>query len=222
MTGVCLVVVTDGRGEYLRQAMAAAEVNLKGAASTLAGVIVDDSGDPTYSDWLEHEFPSFHQFHHERRRGLGAAVATAWARARESGLPYVFHLEDDFVLTEPLDLVTMTEVLDADPQLAQLVLKRQPWSIEEHAAGGQIEVAPGEFDDDEIAGWPIVRHRRLFSFNPSLIPVAALDLVPHGGLEADVTDVLLAAGCSFAYWGRRGDPPRCRHIGHERSPGWRL
>jgi hypothetical protein len=119
-----------------------------------------------------------------------------------------------------VDLQGMAQVLEQNPHLAQIVLKRQPWSEEEIAAGGQIEAAPEDYTDRE----GFVEHRRLFSFNPSLVARETLRLAlaePGDGLERGVTDTLLRHGYSFAYWGARDDPPRCEHIGARRSEGYR-
>lgn len=151
---------------------------------------------------------------------MAAAVRTAWTVALNAGAEFIWHQEDDFVLTEPLPVKAMERTLNDFPLLAQLVLKRQPWSEEEKAAGGQIELAPEEYTDRE----GFVEHRRLFSFNPSLIRAEAARVAlenPGDGLERGVTDALLAARFCFGYWGVREDPPRCEHIGERRSEGYR-
>lgn len=152
--------------------------------------------------------------HH--RLGLAGVVQTAWTWALGTGCDYLFHIEEDFRFTNPLNLLEMAKILDAVPHLAQLVLKRQPWSDEEKRAGGQIEVAPSEFVDCD--GY--VEHTRLFSLNPTLIRREVLEL--GGGLEADITQRCLDAGYSFAYFGKRDDPPRCEHVGQIRGSGWHL
>jgi glycosyltransferase involved in cell wall biosynthesis len=153
---------------------------------------------------------------HDHRLGLAGAVQAGWTWALLTGCDYLFAVEEDFRFTNPLNLVEMVKILGAVPYLAQLVLKRQPWSAEEIAAGGQIEVAPDDYTDCD--GY--VEHTRLFSLNPSLIRREVLEL--GGGLEVDITQRCLDAGYSFAYFGGRHDPPRCEHVGSVRGSGWRL
>ena len=210
------VLITDGRGAYLERTLDSCCEYFP----NFDPIIVDDSGHPDYATWLELQSPGYHFLHHEERQDMAQAVRMAWTVALAAGAGFIWHQEDDFVLTEPVDIEGMAETLRRNPLLAQLVLKRQPWSEEEIAAGGQIEVAPGDYTDRE----GFVEHRRLFSFNPSLIRREAIEAAladPGDGLERGVTDAMLAAGYSFAYWGAREDPPRCTHIGERRSSGYR-
>jgi hypothetical protein len=214
-----LTVTTDGRGDYLLQAIDSLRVSLDPWPEWR--VVVDDSGDSAYGIMLHRRYePDFTICPHSSRRGLAAAVRLAWTLALATPARYVFHAEDDFIYREPVDLAGMARLLDENPHLAQVVLKRQPWGEQEIAAGGQIEVAPDEYVDRE----GFVEHRRLFSFNPSLIRREAIELAlaePGDGLERGITDTLLAHGYSFAYYGARNDGPRCEHIGVRRSEGHR-
>lgn len=229
-----LVVITDGRGDYLEQTLESAEERLIGEFSP--AIIIDDSGDPEYASWLEGHYPGFWQFHHDRRSGFGAVVRTAWQRALEHpDVTHIFHLEEDFTFNEPIDVVAMAEVLDVSQSLAQIVLKRQPWSSDEITHGGQIEYceARGDIfeehtcsevtDEGEHLIGTVSQHRINFSTNPSLMTRLAAELCLDTGescTEGLVTKVCLDAGLSFAYWGAKSDPPKCHHIGDHRSEGW--
>jgi len=213
-----LTVTTDGRGDYLLQAIDSLRVSLDPWPEWRC--MVDDSGDPAYAAMLRRCHRDFLIRAHTGRHGLAAAVRSAWLLAFAGRSRYIFHAEDDFIYREPVDLAGMARLLDENPHLAQVVLKRQPWGEDEIAAGGQIEVAPSEYTDRE----GFVEHRRLFSLNPSLIRREAIELAlaePGDGLERGITDTLLEHGYSFAYWGARKDAPRCEHIGVRRSEGYR-
>jgi hypothetical protein len=209
---IALVVVGDGRYAYQEQALASLREHVP-CGTFCYWRVVDDSGGPSpmvfTGDWGV--------IRHPQRRGLAAAVQSAWV-----GLPghidWVFHWEEDFVLTGPLELDRMVKTLEANPRLAQLVLKRQPGCPSEAAAGGIIEQHPDQYTDRD--GW--VEHQRIFSLNPCLIPRRVVDLGWPTSNEAGFTDQLIAAGWSFGFWGARNDPPRCWHIGVERSSGWML
>lgn len=211
MTNIALVVISDGRDAYTEECLRSVG-QLKGLFSHWR--VVDDSGFRSGLAWSA----PWDVVRHEERRGLAAAVNSAWA-----GLPpevdYVFHLESDFVVVEPVDLDAMADVLAANPRLAQLVLKRQAWSPEEVQAGGIIECHPHEYWD---RGGLWVEHTRCFSLNPCLIPRAIVDLGWPAGNEAEQTALLVGEGFRFGFWGGRHDPPKVLHIGAERAAGWTL
>lgn len=210
---VALVVITDGRYDYLDEMFRSLDRYVTFPFSHMR--IVDDSGIPP---GLARPHPErFEVIRHSTRAGLAAAVQTAWARL-PADVDHVFHVEEDFVFTEPVDIDGMASVLKEEPRLAQLVLKRQPWSPEEVEAGGIIECAPNFYAQRD--GW--VEHQRIFSLNPCLIPRDVVDAGWPAGNEAEKTAQLVAVGRTFGFWGDRVDPPRCVHIGSRRSQGWAL
>lgn len=161
----------------------------------------------------------------EHRLGLTGAVNKAWAWALDRGCDYLFHVEEDFVFNEPVDLSGMQYILDRCPWLAQVVLKRQPCNPEEAAAGGIIECHPDEYTDKAAFGRNLswVEHSRIFSLNPCLIPAHVLRMGwPKGGGESEFTQTCVEQGLRFAFYGQRTDPPRVTHIGTERASGWHL
>lgn len=225
---ISVLFLTDGRvPRTIDDAIESARNNLQGA---LGAIIIDDSANPDYAAYLDEAYSSFRILHHSERLGLGGAVRSAWMAAMATPCKYVVHWEDDFVAHESIDLNAMGRLLDAQPHLAQLVLKRWPWSDAEKAVGGQIEVAPDEYDDcfSDDGDW--VEHRtdgqslHVFSFNPCLISRKAIEVAlatAENFLEQGVTDALLRAGYRFGYWGRRQDPPTVEHISISRSAGYR-
>lgn len=233
---VALVVITDGRGEYLERTLASAEEMLQSEFSP--AVIVDDSGDEEYAAFLEGRFPGFWHLHHEQRQGFSAAIRSAWTKALEdTSVTHVFHLEEDFTFNEPVDIESMTRLLELEPHLAQISLKRQSVNGREHAAGGFIQTEPENYsdcaarvaevlDDEDPHEFTEVRwveHGVTFTTNPSLIPRASIELALEGQTtENGISDSLRAAGLTFAIWGTKDDTPRVHHIGDKRSDGWLL
>lgn len=147
------------------------------------------------------------------KRGLAQAVSAVWRTAAD--VDFVFHLEEDFHLLEPVDLDGMADVIERD-NLAQMCLYRQPWTPQEAAAGGYMRLHAGYEQRAEY-----VFNRRCFSLNPCLIPAHVIrEGWPHGN-EAEQTARWEDAG--FGVWGQLDDPPRCLHVGAEGgmgSPGW--
>lgn len=158
----------------------------------------------------------------DHRLGMAGAVQAAWDWAIQTGVDYLLHVEEDFRFTQPFDPDDAIRILNTDPRLAQVVLKRQPWSPEEHAAGGIIESHPEDYTDHQAGGLRWVSHQRIFSLNPCVIPRHILELGWPDGNEAAMTTNLVTLGYRFAFFGDRDDPPRVEHVGHERGTGWRL
>lgn len=213
-----LLVITDGRGEYLARTVDSARRCLRGSFTDF--VLVDDSCDARYREWLEVEFPDFHQYHHEAKLGLSGSVRTGWWASPDGP---VFHLEDDFTFTRSVDVDELVGLLADDPTLAQVCLQRQPINPQELAAGGIIRANPGSYTPDTDRRLEL--HRELFSLNPGVYPQWVRDLGwPDGGGEREFTDRLQARrpDAWLSYSGGRDDAPLVWHIGNMRSRSWTL
>lgn len=216
---VDLLTITDGRGQLLERSIAAAREQLRGAWFTCW--LYDDSGDPAYRAWLVDRFPEFEVFWHPAgRQGFGGAIRYAWQHLRDhaSGAA-IFHLEDDFVLTRRVDVDDMAEVLRADPCLAQLALRRQPWNDAERAAGGIVEQHQADFVEVRNVRGSWLQHRRFFTTNPSLYPrrlILEHDWPDGPESEGRFGLELWRAGWFAGYWGARDSGEWCEHIGAER------
>jgi hypothetical protein len=159
--------------------------------------------------------------------GMAGAVRAGFQWALDQECDYALWIEEDFVFLDRVPLPEMVAILDRAPQLAQVVLKRGPWSPAERAAGGIIEMAPDRYIDRSFGpGCEHVEHGWVgdcgFSLNPCVIPRRVLELGWPDGNEAEMSQQLVDAGLSFAFYGRRQDPPRCEHVGAVRGDGWRL
>ncbi len=217
---IALGIIHDGRLDYLHRTVESAIEKMDGLFTHR--FIVDDTGTDESGAYLKEHFPYWMICHHDTRRGLAGAVWTCWQTATDLGADHLFHLEDDFTMNVDIDVQGMCDLLDTFDHLSQLVLKRQPWSPEEIQAGGQIETAPELYTEETDGSSFWVEHRRLFSFNPCLIPRSTFAREWGPILEADVTAVLnLSPLNQFAYWGKRDAPPLCTHIGAVRSAGYR-
>lgn len=164
------------------------------------------------------------------RLGMAGAVQSAWEIALAADIDYLFHIEEDFLFTRPVDLQDLADILDEQTDLAQMCMVRQAWTPEEIAAGGLIPAHLGKayqlrYSATTRAMW--TEHDRLFSMNPCLIPRRVLELGwPAGplgvGNEAGFTARCLAAGYRFAYYGSPVDLPLVEHIGAARGVNYKL
>ena len=217
------VVIDDGRYAFLREAMASLVDHVAPLDEIM---LVNDSGQESYAQLIETAFINDVDgfIHHEDRRGLAGAVKSAWEIALALDADYVFHAEGDFTYNEDVPLPEMAQVLEGEPGLAQICLKRQSGNSHEESVGGMVEVAPDEYEERDNGKFVWTEHTRIFSFNPCLIPRAVVQCALtqcSNFLESDVTEVLVKNGYSFALWGGKFDPPKVTHIGTSRSAGYR-
>lgn len=163
-----LAVLTDGRRDCIERTIPSLEEMV--TSPIARRLIFDDSGDPDNALWLRQRFQSYAVHEARVRLGYSGAVARALDELTGRAQDWAFVTEDDFVFHEPIDLEAMRVVMDANEQVAQMVLPRQPWYPRERRAGGILEVWPGQWTTIEEVGGPMWREHRLFwSMNPHLI-----------------------------------------------------
>lgn len=224
---VAVLIITDGRDEYLDRTVAAAQEHLTGGP-IVEWWMYDDTGDHAHRVDLAARYPDMSHIHAGTRQGFAGAIRHSWDRlARLSQASHVFHLEEDFVITRRTDLTAMAAVLDEHPELVQLALRRQAWNAAERTAGGLVEQHPTAYTDrcdDHGNTW--LEHRLFYTSNPSLI---RLSLCTAGWLVVDRSEAhysaeLLQHGLPgqpgdelrFAFWGSRYSGVWAEHIGHTR------
>lgn len=222
MNEVALVVLTNGRDEYLQQTLESARRRLAGLITKR--LILDDSGDPDHSMNLARLYPQFQVLGSgNESRGFGGACAVLWSYVQKLTVePYVFWLEDDFTFNDVVYLDALADVLEVNPQLSQLALRRQAWNPQERAVGGVIELDPSSYED-RVSGkrrYHWLEHRNFWTTNPSLIPRRTFNqfnwpVVDHS--EGVFTQLVRDAGQTFGYWGTRASGSWVTHIGHERT-----
>lgn len=200
------------------------------SALRLGVVVVSDRGDlylPECLDNLRGFLPDVSVFvvdDQDHHLGMAGAVRYGMAAALNMEWEYVLWVEEDFRFNVRPPIEQMALILDRDQQCAQVVLKRQPWSVEEEQAGGIVEMNPDDYTEYLLTcsntDW--MEHTRIFSMNPCLIPRRILELGYPDGNEAEQTARLVQMGYHFAMYGKRNDPPLVHHVGHQHVKGWRL
>lgn len=218
-------LITDGRRECLERTVASAADNLVGPISERW--MFDDTGDEEHRAWLKVTYPDFTHINGGPRLGFGGAIRTAWEYLdRHSDTPFVFHLEQDFVFNRLVNLQAMAATLGRHPHLAQMALRRQPWSAAEREAGGVVEQWPEEYEDCAGGGLEWLEHRMFWTSNPCLYRRELMaEGWPRGEQsERAFTHQLMSEGFDgipgdevrCGYWGARGSGEAVTHIGHER------
>jgi len=213
---VTLLIFTDGRGELLTQTLQSFDARVVGSDLVTRRIMIDDSANAAYANWLDETFQDYLILHHAPRRGFGGAVAHGWDALEPCD--YVFHLEDDFLFTRDVFLGDLTHLLRVHPQLAQMALVRQAWSPLEKQAGGYVALYADAYTDRETDGLKWLENTRCFTTNPCLYPYA---LTRRGWIqqpesEGKMTAALRAAGYTFGLMGARTDAPWVEHIGAQR------
>lgn len=218
MSKVSLIVITDGRREYITQTIS----NLRIATdySFFEKIIVNDSGDINYHHFLINNFPDFRVVSHNQRQGLASAIQTAWS-SFSNGAEYIFHLEDDFLFIEKPQIDLMISILENNKYLTQIALVRNPVNPPEESVGGFVFQNLQDYSQKN----GFFEHSRLFTLNPSIYPISTVEIGwPDRGNEPDFTSKVLSLNPDyrFAYFGDIYDSPKVFHIGHRRTPEWRL
>lgn len=208
---VVSVLTCPGR-DTLEQTIASLDEQLDGPVGRK--IICVDAEDVPFEP-----FPGWEAIPMGDSRGYAHAMRRCQHHEMASGQPWVAHFEDDLLLNRPLDLRKMQRVMDENPDLAQLSLKRQPWHEEEVEAGDMLGWrSPESFDVRD----GVVAHRSFWAATFSFTRRRFLAEHPWP-LEGDSERRFgnrLFQGNRRVYAGILGgldDQPRITHIGAVRA-----
>lgn len=219
---VALVIIGDGRASYLAQSVRAARDNILHPIT--ARIMVNDEADEGYCTMIDEVYPDFIRVH-TLRSGMAGAVQAGFMAALAQDPDYIAWVEEDMVLTRPLPITDAIAALEANPSLAQMTFRRDPWDPSEGDCQLNAITQRATFVTQK-ANYTI--HDYLFSLNPCIIPARVMEYGwPSGpigiGNEDGFTKRLLDRGYVFGSWGHAKDGQSwARHIGNERASGWRL
>lgn len=191
---VALLLISDGREDYLLRTMASVQTMLPAV------------------DYFIHVNDAKHVL------GFTGAIQEGWRRVLSTDADYVFHLEQDFTFRRYVDFGSMIRALRAHPHLVQMALLRQPWNADERAAGGVIEQHPESYATVHWQDLVWREHRRFCTTNPALWPRWVIERgwpdPPHS--EGHFALKLFAENPDHhaAFW---GDAVWCDHIGEQRT-----
>jgi hypothetical protein len=153
--------------------------------------------------------------------GFCGALREGMRACRASGatFEYVFHLEEDFTFEQPVSVMSMASILDSEPRVFQVALKRQAMPGE--PPGGFMEAWPHAFHERTLfpdshypAAW--LEHDLFYTTNPNLIRRSSCGLVADSvpdppRCEETLGRELASVGWRFAYLGALEDEPWVRH-----------
>lgn len=209
---ICLLVFSggDARRDLLDQAIASFNRHVHGEV-TRRVLVTDPVSQNQDGVWMCGDGSETHAS--AERRGPTGAIQYAWKLDIDE--PFIFHLEDDFIFERDVDLNEMRYVLQGNPQLAQMALRRQPVNEIEQAAGGVIEQWPDAYSDRTTGGRAWLEHTLFWTNNPCLYRRSlTVDGFPSPpGAEQALAERCRLNGQTFGYWGPRTDAPWVRHQG---------
>ena len=191
-----LLVISDGRDNYLTRTLCSA---LESLPKPKKVILVDDRA---------------------HIMGFAGAIQTGWNRVlSETYCEFIFHLEGDFTFNQPIPLERMA-ALAADPHIAQVALKRQPWNVEEVRAGGIVETDPDSYEEGKHNADTYTAHRKFFTTNPSIY---RRDIAERGWPQSPESEghfgisLFEDPAIVSTFWGGKFDPPLVHHIGDSRE-----
>jgi hypothetical protein len=228
-----LAVLTHGDAPHLDRAIESFAEHASPAPADLVCVVDGPGRTPPvepFGQWRGLVLP--------QQSGFCFASRELWRLASEPNVEatadYVFWLENDFVLTRPVDLSELAYVLDDRwPRLAQMQLMRGAVNAEERAAGGLYESRPGQYeprttvaaDSTDPGDWwnaPWLEHRSYMTTNPCLMPADFMLANPWPGYDRECEGRfgidLVKEGYTFGVWG--DGSPWCEHIGQRDGFGY--
>lgn len=177
---ITLLIMTNGRYEYLARALETVE-KLHGNFTRI--LVNDDS---------------------QSKLGFTGAMINAWERLKEDSNEWVFHLEEDFIIKQDINLEAMIETMNNHPRLQQLVLLRE----------GIVEKHPERYEDKGNR----LEHRVGWSCNPCLYRKSLIYENPWPNVKnserAYGQTLLRDQNAQFAYWEKY---PTVKHIGDLRT-----
>ena len=119
---VGLLVITDGRKDFLEATIASAEENL--LHDFAAKVLVNDSQDAEYSLYLEQKYNEFTILHNRPKAGFSGSINRGWNFLIEK-VHYIFHLEEDFLFEQKIEIQEMINLLHTSENRTGLVVRER-------------------------------------------------------------------------------------------------
>jgi len=126
---ICQVIFSTNRVEYLIKTLRAQHL-LNWEGCTVDKIFIDDfpvGRDDLFISELLKTFGYNEQYLHPENLGLSVTWSEFWKLIKDRDYDYVWHQEDDVEILEPVRVLDLVTLLQLDPGLSQVVLKRQKW-----------------------------------------------------------------------------------------------
>jgi hypothetical protein len=220
MKSLIWITLTNGRKDIINITRPSWYKNLAGNVDL--EIIIDDSGDGSYREWLSSEYKNAKIIYVDKNpSGFANATSKCFEVALDSGCKYVLHTEDDFVLNRKLETSNLINILKENKNLSQISLQRQPWYDHEKTKDTIIDSyrAQGhEFTEKESNNSFYMEHSFYWTTNPNIYPIeiARLGWPKESSSEIKFTKKIFSLGYKSAFYEKEGSEPYVTHIGHFR------
>jgi hypothetical protein len=130
---VCQVVFSTNRLEYLIPTLQC-QANLNFYGCEVHRIFIDDyprtRNDPMITELVK-LFGYDEIILHEQNLGLSVTWSQFWDLIKDRDYDYVFHMEDDVLIQQPVLITDLIELLAVDTEISQVQLARQAWYANE-------------------------------------------------------------------------------------------
>lgn len=130
---ICQVVFSTNRLDYLIPSMKSHK-NLNYYGCDVHKIFIDDYP-KTRNNLLITELVKLFGFNeiilHDENLGLSVTWNEVYNLLKKRDYDYIFHLEDDVEILEPVLITDLIELLEKDPTISQVQLSRQAWYYDE-------------------------------------------------------------------------------------------
>ena len=127
---ICRVVFSTNRLEYLIPTLASHESNILTDGLDIHSILIDDYPQGRYDEAII-DIGKKYNFNevvlHPQNKGITKNWTDLWNYLKSQDFDYIWHHEDDIIFQRKVQLQTLIDVLNNDPKLCQVNLKRAPW-----------------------------------------------------------------------------------------------
>jgi hypothetical protein len=126
---ICQVIFSTNRVEYLKRTLKA-QHRLNWEGCEVDRIFIDDypnGRDDLFLTELVKAYGYNETYLHQQNLGLSVTWTEFWNLIRNREYDYVWHQEDDVEILESIKIMDLVVLLQQDPGLSQVVLKRQKW-----------------------------------------------------------------------------------------------
>ena len=126
---ICQVIFSTNRLEYLKKTLRA-QSNLNFYGCEVHKIFIDDYP-KTRNDLMITDLVKLYGYNeiilHPENLGLSVTWSEFWELIKDRDYDYVFHMEDDVEILEPVLVTDLIEILERDQTISQVQLARQAW-----------------------------------------------------------------------------------------------
>lgn len=230
---ITIIFFSTSRYEYLIPMMKSFHQNVDTSGCNIRKILVDDyplRRNKEVVNLVSEVYNIDQVIMHEENLGYSETWRRAWAEYIPKDTDFIFHMEEDFVFNERINIKNMCKIFDNDSRLLyQISLKREVFfnngnDFIQNIQSGRTGI------EETICDVSLVLHNELFNANPCIYPYwitqEKYDYNPQEGTIVYKLNQKHNGSC--ALYGSRHCTPQLTHIGEynqgrkvlPNEPGW--